>query len=97
MTHLLRGPEYTAGLTQLSVHTPDLGHIRAPGGAKLQVLVGLAGAATELGVAAVRVWPVQGQMLRTPALGLITLRVVTQLLRRKGEMFLQTMTVNPSH
>ena len=94
VTHLLRGPEHTAGVTQLGVHTPGLGHIGAPGGAQLQVLVGLTGAAAELGVAAVRVWPVQGQVLRTPALGLITLRVVTQLLSRKGEM-LETMMVIP--
>lgn len=78
VAHLLRGPEHTAGVTQLGVHTPGLSGGPRPG---LQVLVGLARAAAVLCVAPVRVWPVEGQMLRTPTLGLLTLRVVAELLR----------------
>ena len=79
MAHLLRGPEHTAGVTQLRVHTPGLLGPRP----QLQVLVGLAGAATELGVAAVSVRPVQRQVLGTSTLWLRALRVVAELLRRE--------------
>ena len=79
MAHLLRGPEHTAGVTQLRVHTPGLLGPRP----QLQILVGLAGAATELGVAAVSVRPVQRQVLGTSTLWLRALRVVAELLRRE--------------
>ena len=79
MAHLLRGPEHTAGVTQLRVHTPGLLCPRP----QLQILVGLAGAAAELGVAAVSVRPVQRQVLGTSALGLRAIRVVAEFLRRE--------------
>ena len=79
VAHLLRGPEHTPGVTQLRVHTPGLLCPRP----QLQILVGLAGAATELGVAAVSVRPVQRQVLGTSTLWLRALRVVAELLRRE--------------
>ena len=75
MAGLVRGPEHAARLTELGVDTPGLRP--RP---RLQVLVGLAGAAAELGVAPVRVRPEEREVLRTPALGLISLRVVAKLL-----------------